>query len=157
MNDIDNNTSLKIEGLEKILKALKAKKSIKIGILGDKNARTEENSNAEIGARFEFGVEGQQQRSFLRMPLSQYLFKNLQNAGLVDKETLKEVIKEGSLVPYLKKIAIVAEGTVLQAFDTGGFGEWPPSNMDFKKNHQTLVETGQLRNSITSRIDNADS
>lgn len=154
---------IKTPGLDKIIKALgvKAPKA-RVGILGDDSIRgagegnTQKKqsgpTNAEIGAAHEYGTSELPQRSFLRVPISEHLAKRLEQAGLTDKDTLKQVIAQGSLLPWLKKVAIEAEGIVAEAFDTGGFGKWKPSNMDNKKNHQTLVETQQLRNSITSEV-----
>ncbi len=61
-------------------------------------------------------------------------------------------VQHSELNLLVKKVAVVAEGIVAEAFDTGGFGQWPPSDMTHKKVHQTLVETQQLRNSITSEV-----
>lgn len=141
-----------IKGLEKIIKALKTDPRARVGVLGNKAARASSDgseNNATIGARHEYGTAKLKQRSFLRMPISRELNKEMERSGLLDKTTLSEVVKEGTLVPWMRKVAILAEACVLRAFDTGGFGLWPPSDMTRKKNHQTLVETQQLRNSIT--------
>lgn len=158
------SVTLKTPGLDKIMKALGGKAPrARVGILGDKVTRgaNEEGSekskagatNAEIGAAHEFGTSNLPQRSFLRIPISENLAKKLKDAGLTNKDTLREVIKTGSVVPWLKLVAAEAEGIVLDAFDSAGFGKWKPSDMTKKKNHQTLVESQQLRNSITSEVD----
>lgn len=152
---------LELKGLDRLLKALKdsSKPYIRVGILGSDatTAHTDEDgksglTNAEIGAIHEFGSENHPVRSFLRMPLSTYLSENLGSAGAFTKETMQQVIAEGTIDPWLEKVKIIAEETVAEAFDTGGFGEWPASDMEKKKVHQTLVETQQLRNSITAVI-----
>lgn len=140
-------------GLKQLIKALKDQNlTIEIGILGDKNARSDSNSNAEIGAKHEFGNEGMPQRSFLRMPLIDNMQKYLDNAEMNDPDAIKKMIKQGRFIEWAKKIGILAEAIISDGFNTGGFGKWKPSNMKYKKNHQTLVETQQLRNSITSRV-----
>lgn len=152
---MSDDVTFKIDGLEKLLKALKMAKPpvIRIGILGSKNARTgKASSNATVGAAHEFGTSKLPMRSFLRMPLSFELPKAIKKSGAIDKDVLNDVLKEGTFLPWLKKIAILAERTVAEAFETSGFGQWRPSNMTHKKVHQTLVETQQLRNSITSEI-----
>lgn len=151
MSDVELN----VKGLDQLIKALGSKQPIaKVGILGGKNARSTAgvNSNAQIGAWHEFGTTKTPQRSFLRAPISENLQKEMEAAGALDKDVLAEVIARGSVVPWLKKVAVMAEGIVADAFDTGGFGKWKPSNMTRKQNHQTLVETQQLRNSITSEV-----
>ncbi len=156
MSDMDDVVEIKTKGLDKLLKALNAKMPVaRVGILGDSNARNSKdgsNSNATVGAAHEFGTSELPIRSFLRVPISEHLSKKMESSGALDKQVLKQVIAEGTVVPWLKKIATLAEGIVLEAFDTSGFGKWKPSNMDDKKNHQTLVETGQLRNAITSVV-----
>jgi hypothetical protein len=155
---------LSTPGLDKIIKALGGKAPVaRVGILGQKVARgagdggTQKKSagstNAVIGAAHEFGTSKLPQRSFLRIPISMNLKKNLAEAGLTDKDTLKEVIASGTVKPWLEKVAIEAVGIVLEAFDTGGDGLWLQSNMKRKKNHQTLVETQQLRNSISYEVE----
>lgn len=140
-------------GLDQFIRALKSVPKSRVGILGEKNARDSKGgeTNASIGARHEFG-KGKKLRSFLRMPLTNYLQKYLDKSDAFDKETLSKVIAEGSLIPWLKKVALTAENVVGDAFKTGGFGEWFPSNMKYKKVQMTLVETQQLRNSITSEV-----
>ncbi len=150
---------LETKGLDKIIKALKnSKPRIVVGILGAKGSAVHEGEGsqgptvAEVGAAHEYGTTTLPQRSFLRVPLADNFNKALKASGLLDKDTLKEVIATGTLIPWLKKGAIVAEGVVLEAFDTAGNGEWPPSNMQHKKVHQTLIETRQLVSSITAEV-----
>lgn len=150
----DDETTLEVKGLERLLKAIKARPPVaRIGILGTNNMRAGGgSSNAEIGAAHEFGTDKLPQRSFLRVPLSENLTKKIESSGALDKDTMNEVIKTKSVVPWLKKIMALAESIVAEAFATGGFGKWPPSDMTHKTNQQTLVETTQLRDSITSEV-----
>lgn len=150
----ENTIEINTKGLDKLLKAFKGAIPVaRVGVLGDKNKRAgKANSNATIGAKHEFGSAELPQRSFLRLPISENLQKYLDKAGAFDEEAVKRVIASGSVKEWVKLMAIVAESIVADAFATGGFGKWKPSNMAFKKNHQTLVETQQLRNSITSDV-----
>lgn len=159
---MSDTVKMNVKGLDQLLKALKAKPPIaRVGILGSQNAvhttdgssSAEGLTNAEIGAIHEFGLGNNPQRSFLRIPISENLQKSMKASGAFDKEVLAGVIASGTVIPWVKKVAIIAEAIVAQAFDTGGFGAWPASNMAGKKNHQTLVETQQLRNSITSEVE----
>jgi phage gpG-like protein len=154
----DDTVTINVKGLDQLLKALKAGPPIaRVGILGDKTARSGDGSfqtNAEIGAAHEFGTSKMPARSFLRVPISQNLQKEMENSGALDKKTLNEVVKQGSVLPWVKKIAILAEGIVADAFDTGGFGKWPGwKNPNYTNNSgQLLVDTKQLRDSITSEV-----
>lgn len=147
----------KDKGLKDIIRALgESSPTAKVGILGSgKAARTKGDSwvsNAEIGIKHEFGDETVPMRSFLRMPISKKLQKYLDDSKFFGSDSIKLIVTEKNLLSWVKKIAVLAEAIVSDAFDTGGFGEWKPSNMKNKKNQQTLVETQQLRNSITSEV-----
>lgn len=145
---------LNTKNLEQFLKALKGKlPSVHVGILGAKNSREKgQKTNAEIGAKHEFGLDGMPVRSFLRVPIQDNLQKYLDEAGLNNNKVLAQSVKQGNILMLLQKIGVVAEAIVSDAFDTGGFGRWKASNMNRKKVKQTLVETQQLRNSITSEV-----
>ena len=141
--------------LKDLIKALKGKvPKARVGILGGaKNSRKDDTqTNAEIGAKHEFGDDQVPQRSFLRVPLSDNLQKYLEKNGAFNKDVFEKVLKEKSIYEWVKKLAITAEQIIAEGFASGGYGKWKPSNMEHKKVHQTLVETQQLRNSITSDV-----
>jgi hypothetical protein len=156
----DDDVESNFKGLENMIKALGDKAPIiRVGILGA-NGRSQAGkkgapSNALIGAWHEFGTVKMAARSFLRMPLIDRLDKDLEKAGAFDEDVLKEVVKNKSTLPWARKVATMAEGIIAEAFATGGFGKWAPlkpSTLARKKNLQILVETQQLRNSITSEV-----
>lgn len=153
---MSDDTTIETKGLDQILKALKIKPPVaRIGILGAANARSGKGtSNATIGAAHEFGTSKLPMRSFLRVPLSERLQKAMESSGALDSDTLKNVIKEGSVLPWITKVAILAENIVLDAFDTGGFGKWAAwKNPGYTNNTgMILVDTQQLRNSITYEV-----
>ena len=144
---------LNLRSLENFLKATKAKMPlVKVGIFSNKNSREGESTNASIGAMHEFGTENMPKRSFLRMPLTKYLDKEIVNSDLFSEKNLKQIIKTKSFHQLGEAIGAIAVKVVDDAFQTGGFGEWKESIMDDKKVHQTLVETGQLRRSIAYEV-----
>ncbi len=154
----DEAVEFDAKGLDSLIRALDRPPTIRVGILGgNKNTRSsksikETQTNAEIGAIHEFGGEKTPQRSFLRVPIAEKLQEYLELSRAFDDSIARKVLAEGTIVQWLKKVAIIAEQIVADAFDSRGFGRWKPSNMAHKKNHQTLVETQQLRNSITSEV-----
>lgn len=155
----DQDDTIEVKGLEQILKALKKKAPvIKVGILGGHDARSgKTTSNATIGAVHEFGDPSRNipQRSFLRMPISTHLQKEMEASGEFDKETLQGVIKTGNLLPWAKKIAAIAEQTVAESFLTSGWGQWSAwKNPKYENNTgQLLIDTQQLRESISSTVE----
>lgn len=152
--DLSNTVLLDDNRLQKLIKSLKGKvPKVRIGVLGDKDARQgTEKTNAEIGAKHEFGLDGMPQRSFLRMPLNNFLMNYIEKNKGFDEDVLSKVIKEGSIRVWVGMVGGIAEEVVQEAFNSGGFGQWKPSNMEHKKVQLTLVETQQLRNSISSEV-----
>lgn len=142
------------KALDAFVATLKGKIPVaRVGILGDKAKRTGAgDSNAAVGAFHEFGTENLPIRSFLRIPITDKLQSYLEKSGAFDKSVIRRVIKDKSLREWIAKIGIVAETIVADAFASGGFGKWKKSNMTRKRVHMTLVETQQLRNSITSEV-----
>jgi len=126
----DEETYFNINGLEELAKQLSSKNcTAKLGILGSKNARKPEPgeknipTNAEIGAAHEFGGK-LPARSFLRMPISQYLNKQIEKPGFFNQKDIDTAIRKKSLRNMVEKIAVAGLAIVLEAFDTGGFGTW---------------------------------
>ncbi len=157
-----DDVELNMKPLEQILKALKSNKvTAKVGILGSHDSRSGPgiNSNATIGAIHEFGSSKVPQRSFLQMPLTDHLPKKLNNSNLFSDAQVNEIIKTADIKPWVEKIAIMGVATVMEAFDTRGFGTWP-DNADSTKAakmrkwnaSQVLVETQQLRDSINYEV-----
>lgn len=155
----DGETTLALPGLEKLLKAMKPERSphVRVGILGDKVAREAKGkstiNNAELGAIYEYNINPSRPGgSFLRVPIGDHLQEYMEKSGAFTDDALALVVKEGSLIPWLDKIGVLAEKIVQDAFSSAGFGKWRPSNMARKKNKQTLVETQRLRESITHEV-----
>lgn len=141
-------------GLDTMIKLLGDKLPVaKVGILGLDNARSSGGyTNSEIGTFHEFGTSKLPERSFLRIPISEHLKKYMEKAGAFTEDTIQKVIKQKSLIPFVTNLGFVGVQIVGDAFATGGFGKWKPSNMTHKKVEMTLVETQQLRNSISSEV-----
>lgn len=142
--------------LRDLIRACKGKvPSAKVGIIASKDTRKDgKATNAEIGAAHEFGTQHLPMRSFLRMPLATQLNKYLESSGAFTRQALDQVAETKSLDNYVKKIAVVAEGVVQEAFATGGFGQWPPwQTPNYTNNaNMLLVDSAQLRNSIGSEV-----
>lgn len=160
-------STIQVKGLDALLMALKAKPPVcRVGILSNRTHYTVAKpgqklpkhapTNAEIGAAHEYGApaRGLPQRSFLRVPISENLEKYMSQSGAFTSEVLKKVLQDKTVVPWLKKVGVLAEAIVSDAFDTGGFGRWPAWKNPNYRNiaNQLLVDTQQLRNSITHEV-----
>ncbi len=92
-------------------------------------------------------------RSFLRLPIADNMNKRLKSSGALDQDTLDKVAKTGETTPFLKIIGIIAEGIVADGFSSGGFGKWALWKNGYQNNTgNILVDTGQLRNAVTSEV-----
>lgn len=154
----DNDTSLNTRGLDNVLKVMKSKAYVRVGILGEKGVRGNGTSsktptNAEIGAFHEFGTSNVPKRSFLREPITELLDKTMKDVGVLEPSILKMIVNTASPTETLAKIGILAEGIVAGAFASGGYGKWAAWRAGYSNNTgNILVDTTQLRNSITSEV-----
>lgn len=139
-----------------------AKRRAHVGIFNDKNAREDDKGNADIGITHEFGSVTRHipERSFIRMPLLSRLPKAVQDVGSVEWQKL--IFRKG-LVAGLKNLAALGLHVINDAFETGGFGQWPAlSEITIRRKLAKtpggkgpvaiLIDTAQLRQSINTRI-----
>lgn len=111
-------------------------------------------------------------RSFLRMPLLSSEGKAAIRKEVMSKKYIKESIgndRKLNKIAWSKDndslmdaigfaIGLAAHDRVMKAFDTEGFGNWKPTTPQSKKHRKnnpaepTLVDTGQLRGSITYEV-----
>lgn len=151
-----------LKGLEDLKNSLGGKYVARVGILGAKASSMHNGTqltNSQIGAIQMFGsvVSGIPPRDFLVMPLQitrRDLMKNITNSGAI-----KQAIQAKDYKKVFKQIGILAEQVVQRAFETSGFGQWPPnkpSTIARKGSDRPLIDTGQLRRSITSDVASGD-
>jgi hypothetical protein len=148
-----------LEGLEKLRENMKTKLVAKLGIFADDNARSDGVlTNAEIGARHEFGVisEGLPRRSFLRDPIELKRKELLKKADRIIKANID---KENGDEKIFELIGIVGEAIVQEAFESGGYGTWQSlsqTTVDKKGSSQILIDTSQLRRAVISKVDKGE-
>lgn len=143
--------TFKDKGLKNLTKALGDVPKAKVGVLQAKNSRQDGETNASIGIRHEFGI-GVPKRSFLRAPLIANLAGDLQ-AQRIDQAAVDEAVKSGTLEELVRKIGLVGEQTVRNAFMTEGDGKWPAHAPGYTNNTgMILSDTTQLRDSISSEV-----
>jgi hypothetical protein len=151
---------LDMKKLKEFEAKLKEEVTIKVGVLEKKNARPTDAKydNAGIGKKHEFGLFSPEigkrlpKRSFLMMPLKTRYMSTLESKKWASKEDFEKILDPVEGIKFFRKFGELATRIIDDAFKTGGFGQWKPSDMSFKKVHQTLVETSQLRRSITYKV-----
>ena len=144
-----------LKGLDELLKNLKEKAVVKLGIFSDNNSRTEGLTNAEIGAKHEFGSlsEGIPRRSFLLDPIVRKKKELIKKAQRVIKDN---IAKKDGKEKILELIGIAGEAIVQEAFETGGFGMWKALSqitINKKGSDRILIDSSQLRRAVTSKVD----
>ena len=142
-----------------------------VGILGNRNnratlsragtgkAKVTQNetlataTNAMIGFVHEFGSYTAKipERSFLRVPLMLFLGTAVNEAsGKINK-----AIEMADVARAYAILGIAAEKVIQEAFATGGNGSWPKlksMTIARKGSSAILIDSGQLRKSITSKV-----
>lgn len=161
---------LDISKLEALQKKLNIRYAARVGVLGAKaegrketiksksgkhikGSKSSSMTNAEIGLIHEKGSLSKHipRRSFLEMPLTTQLPKFMSKLG----KKLMATISEENLKSSYKELAIIGEGIVLRAFGSSGFGSWAPnapSTIASKGSSRPLIDTAQLRQSISSKV-----
>ncbi len=154
----DSGISGDFSKLEKLIEGLEKGIFVDIGIMG---AGSFEGGAtiAAIGAVHEFGTDraGRDndivipERSWLRMPLETGQ-EDIEDAV---KPHLAKKLAEGDTEGIFELIGIAGEARIQEAFETGGFGDWPanaPSTIAQKGSSAPLIDDGTFRKSITSKV-----
>ena len=82
--------------------------------------------------------------------------KKLSKMDDVDKAMLIRGLETGQIQHPLYMLGLKGEAIVQSAFDSQGFGQWPSNiseqYVDLKGSDTPLIDTGVLRNSISSEV-----
>lgn len=146
--------------LNKLAEELGKGHYVDIGILGESNESVEGGKTlAGIGAIHEFGTDRAgrgnsvtiPERSFIRMPLE----TGQESIEQKIEARAQALIEKGNIAGLFKLIGAAGEERIQEAFDTAGFGTWPPnapSTIKGKKSDSPLIDKGDLRKSIMSKV-----
>ena len=144
-----------LEPLNRFVRGLSFKHVVRVGIFGNKANRNKDKgmTNPELGAIHEFGSfsRGIPQRSFLRMPVHQDAAKIVNETGA----SALTFMNQGKIPRVLRNLGIACENAIQRAFAARGPG-WQankPSTVKAKGSDAPLIDTGQLRRSITSKVE----
>lgn len=126
---------MNLTGIQVIQSALKKLDDggyhVQVGIFGDKAGRKGQMkaagvTNAEVGYVHEMGshAHGIPRRSFL---WDTFAHRGTQLMGEL-KPAVENLFKKGQVEAYLKQAGVAAENLVKEAFQTSGWGAWPPNS-----------------------------
>lgn len=154
---IQTKIDYNIDGLEDFLRNIGGQWVTRVGILENKASSPHANSpltNGEIGVVHELGsmTNNIPPRSFLRLPLETKAKDLLERMG---GKTIQTAIANNKIKDVYALLGVIAEGFIKQAFSTQGYGQWEalkPSTVKAKGSSNPLIDTGQLRRSISSDV-----
>lgn len=150
-----NKVSLSLKGLEEFKEGLDQYRA-RVGVLGSDTNRKDASgiTNSELGVVHMYGsvTRNIPPRDFLVMPIE--INRKEMSKRLTSKK-LKSLMEAKDFKKVYEIIGITAEQYVQQGFETGGFGQWPqnkPSTVHAKGSSKPLIDTSQLRRSISSDV-----
>jgi hypothetical protein len=174
-----SGVSLNTKGLQALKRSLKKSVNVatQVGIFSGHASRDDGQTNVEIGQKMEFGSvekstaspaqkqargrpgkapiwKGNPARSFLVMPVTTEL------PDLIKKERAElasDYVNHGATF-LMERIGFLAEASIQGAFDTQGYGTWEPNakkTVEWKGSNKPLIDSDQLRRSISSRVKTA--
>lgn len=171
---LDDGSYYKIDmtGVNKLLALVNEKYQVRIGVIGGGKPRLKRDSfegqelktkkfqskdenltNAMIGMMHEKGVKSKKlpRRSWLQTPLEDHLPEHMRK---ISTKTLANIFRTQPKKAYAE-LGIVAEAIIQKGFETAGYGKWQPlspETIEKKGSSAVLIDTAQLRKSITSRV-----
>ena len=144
-----------LNGLNKLTKDAGDMRA-RVGILGSHAARTDDSGidNATLGIIQMFGslTKNIPPRDFLVMPVETHSKEIVRAMG---SSSVKAAIVAGDFKKVYSLLGAKALEYVLMAFETSGFGQWPPnapSTIRQKGSDRPLVDTSQLRRAQTNDV-----
>lgn len=143
--------------LEKLVENLGKNYHVDVGVLSAEGSTARGgNTLAGIGAEHEFGVPDRKpplpRRSFIRFPLQTGQQQIENQVG----RRYQRNIENGNIEQIFGDIGLASEARIQDAFESGGFGQWKELSevtIQRKQSDAILIDTGALRQSITSQVD----
>jgi len=173
---IGNSSSVKLDltGLKSLIKNINSQYTVKVGILGGdatqvhqrketgalakggghkKGKNDSPTTNAEIGLAHEKGIKSKNlpRRSWLEVPLQDHLNEYFKKLG---PEVISNMLVNQPKLAF-QHLGLVCEQIILKGFETNGFGKWKAlkqSTINAKGSDRILVDTAQLKKSVTSEV-----
>lgn len=153
-----NQTKLTVnlDGLEEIKKKVGASMRARVGVLGAHGVRKNGDgiTNAELLLIHMFGSVSRNipPRDPLLMPIERNRRELIRQLG---SGPMRAAFMRGDYKLMFEILGNAAENFVHEAFDTGGYGMWPPdapATISAKGSSAILIDTRQLERSITHDV-----
>jgi len=139
----------KDNGAQELLKRMKMKLDIRVGILGDEASAQHADSdetNVAIGTKHEFGIDVPQ-RSFIRETVD----LNTNEIKKVQRLAAKKIIqgKSSNIKRFGDLVGLSVVAMIQERISDGIPPPNSPITIEKKGSSKPLIDTGQLRSSIT--------
>lgn len=151
MTEQDSSMKFSNKNLDEIIKALRKKIILRVGIMGSdaqKEHKDSDLTNAQLGAIHEQpDNDGKKmpKRSFLLEPLQEKLNLTTDENKYLRKELFKRYFDDKTPEKFYKALGTKALQVVDQAFMTNGFGRWTPLSKDYLKRKINSVKSKKAR------------
>lgn len=159
--------------IDDLVRSLKKDYVLKVGIIGSKAKTSHDKdsglTNAEVGSFHEFGLGNMPKRSFLEMPVREKIQFNQDQWKKIKKNIFNKMFVQNKAKEVWQDLGEKCVSVIMEAFDSNGFGQWAPWSTQytnyrmnkikskkkreiFWSEHNILVDSGKLRNSITYKV-----
>lgn len=136
-----------INDISKELNKISSKRYITVGIHQDDNARPDQANNAQIGALNHFGTD--------RIPARPWLDVGVASGSQEILDTIADGIEDGEhIYPIMNRVGLVAVAAVQNYMDELSSPANAPSTIKRKGDDNPLIDTGELKQSVTFKIRN---
>lgn len=147
---------MNLDGLDAMRQQIGDTYKARVGIIGGHAQRPDSSglNNAEIGLIMLVGsmTRNIPARNWLTMPIERMMPEIIKAMG---QGAAKSAFDRGDFHRLFEILGIKAEEAIQMAFETAGFGTWPPnapSTVRAKGSDAPLIDTGNLRKNITSEV-----
>lgn len=151
---VKSSNPAKWKGLRERITGL-AKKDVVVGVTRATAGRDDEVNNATLAAIHEFGVPEKKipERDFIRSAFAKHKEEHIKSHAA----NLKKVVRgEMAAEEAMSALGEQAAGDVQDNIRTGNFKELADSTVARKGSTQPLIDSGDLRKSITHEVRDAD-
>lgn len=144
------------KGLAAVAQRMIGKRRVRVGVLSDAPAGHGDVSLLEIAVINEFGAPGASipQRSFIRATIDANIDKIRQVQAMLAKQIVAPNGIDGETA--MKRLGAFVAGLIKQRIAQGIPPANAPATVERKGSSTTLVDTGQLRSSVTFQVEEGD-
>lgn len=146
-------TSTKDKGYKAILETFKevaTKPSVKIGVLESAGDHGEGLTVADVATMMEFGTETAPERSYIRSTVDQKFNIYLEKSKQLQAKVILQALSVGKALSVLGELI---QSDIIKTINSGVEPENDPKTIARKGSSKTLIDSGQLKQSIRYQVE----